>query len=454
MNAEKIQDFATQQIETNTIFSVIQLSNLLKKHVELKFSNIRVKAEISGFKMHSSGHCYFTLKDQDAIIDAVMWRGTPISLKLEDGISIVATGRITTYPARSKYQMVVEKAEPEGEGELMKMLLERKAKFQSEGLFSKSNPIPKFPKVIGVITSPTGAVIQDIIHRIKDRYPCHILLWPVLVQGKGCEEQVAEAIKGFNSLEINKPDVLIIARGGGSFEDLWPFNDEQIIRAVFASTIPVVSAVGHETDTTLVDFAADLRAPTPTAAAELVTPVLSELIIHLSNLTQRLINAYSRLVQNYQMRYQLTLKSFIDPIKYIHEKSQRVDDWSERLNNLKKTIILIYGQRLSQIANKLSSPKMQTEINQEKLQNLSKRLQNSSFLILERANQRFEHIVFRLEQSSYQKTLEKGFCLISDMNGKTITSTKDFIEKEGTYIQLSLKDGKVETKISDMKKLF
>ncbi|CAO5675862.1 MAG: Exodeoxyribonuclease 7 large subunit [Holosporales bacterium] len=442
-----------EKVEETPIFSITQISNILKRHVESKFSNIKVRGEISGLKVHTSGHAYFTLKDQDAIIDGVIWRGTPVGLKLADGLSIIATGRITTYPARSKYQMIVEKVEPAGLGELMKLLLEKKAAFQKEGLFDKANPLPKFPKIIGVITSPTGAVIQDIIHRIKDRYPCHVILWPVLVQGNGAAEQVRDAINGFNALLENKPDVLIVARGGGSFEDLWPFNDELIVRAVFASKIPVVSAVGHETDTTLTDFAADLRAPTPTAAAELVTPVLSDLILSLTNLTQRLMNAFSNTLKSYQLRYQLAIKSLMGPERYFQEKAQRLDDWAERLFNLKKSIMLIYGQRFSLLINRLQSPKMHADMQAERLGYLNDRLNKALYLTLSQYQQKLEHVAFRLKQSSYQKTLEKGFCLALGKDKKPLLSVQDFLKSEGDDVHFQTKDGVVKTNLLNVKKL-
>ncbi|MBP9752510.1 MAG: exodeoxyribonuclease VII large subunit [Proteobacteria bacterium] len=445
----QVQD--TEKTKEIPIFSVTQVSNLLKRHVESKFLNIKVKGEISGLKVHTSGHAYFTIKDQDAIIDGVIWRGTPLSVKLEDGISLIVTGRITTYPARSKYQMVVEKVEPAGLGELMKLLLERKAQFQKEGLFDKARPLPKFPKIIGVITSPTGAVIQDIIHRIKDRYPCHILLWPVLVQGTGAAEQVANAVKGFNDQTENKPDVLIIARGGGSFEDLWPFNDELIVRSVYNSQIPIVSAIGHETDTTLTDFAADLRAPTPTAAAELVTPVLSDLILSLTNTTQRLRNAFANILKSYQMRYQLAIKSLIGPERYLQEKAQRLDDWADRLLNLKKSIMLIYGQRLSVLLNRLQSPKMHADMQAEKLKYLSERLHKTISLIVLQNTQKIEHLSLRLNQSSYQKTLEKGFCLVMDNHKSPLESVKDFLNNNNKPVTFQTKDGKIETVLKDVK---
>ena len=241
------------------IFSVTELSNHLKRVVENQFSNVRVRGEISGYKLHGSGHAYFALRDADCVLDAVMWRGTRTTALMQDGLEVIATGKLTTYGGRSKYQMTISHVEAAGQGALLKILQDRKIKLQKEGLFDRKRELPKFPELIGVVTSPTGAVIRDILHRLKDRFPCNVLLWPVIVQGPGASAQIAAAIEGFNKLS-NRPDVLIVARGGGSLEDLWSFNEEIVVRAAANSDIPIISAVGHETDTTLIDFASDKRA--------------------------------------------------------------------------------------------------------------------------------------------------------------------------------------------------
>jgi exodeoxyribonuclease VII large subunit len=262
------------------VYSVGELSGALKRTIEQTYGYVRVRGEISGCKRHSSGHIYLALKDMDAVMDAVCWRGSAGRLKVDpaDGIEVIATGRLTTFPGRSKYQMVIEQMELAGEGALLKLLEERKRKLAAEGLFAaeRKRPLPYLPTVIGVVTSPTGAVIRDILHRLNERFPRHVLLWPVAVQGDGAAEQVARAIDGFNRIApggpIPRPDLLIVARGGGSLEDLMAFNEEIVVRAAAASRIPLISAVGHETDTTLIDFASDRRAPTPTAAAEMAVP--------------------------------------------------------------------------------------------------------------------------------------------------------------------------------------
>ncbi len=269
-------------------FTVSELSSALKRTVEDAYGHVRVRGEISGFRgPHSSGHCYFALKDESAKIEAVIWKGVHARMRFkpQEGLEVIATGKLTTYPGSSKYQIVIEALEPAGIGALMALLEERKRKLAAEGLFdeARKQPLPFLPEVIGVVTSPTGAVIRDILHRLDDRFPRRVLVWPVRVQGEGSAEQVAAAIRGFNALpeggRMPRPDLLIVARGGGSLEDLWAFNEEIVVRAAADSMIPLISAVGHETDMTLIDFAADKRAPTPTAAAEMAVPVRSELFV-------------------------------------------------------------------------------------------------------------------------------------------------------------------------------
>ncbi|XAZ23743.1 exodeoxyribonuclease VII large subunit [Sinorhizobium sp. B11] len=284
-------------------YSVSELSGSIKRTVETAFDQVRVRGEISGYRgPHSSGHAYFSLKDDRARIDAVIWKGTFSRLKFrpEEGMEVIATGKVTTFPGSSKYQIVIETLEPAGAGALMALIEERKRRLGAEGLFdpSRKKRLPFMPKVIGVVTSPTGAVIRDILHRISDRFPVHVIVWPVKVQGEGSGEEVANAINGFNALEhgseIPRPDVLIVARGGGSLEDLWSFNDEIVVRAAADSRIPLISAVGHETDWTLIDYAADIRAPTPTGAAEMAVPVKAELEAQVAGLTARLQGCMSR----------------------------------------------------------------------------------------------------------------------------------------------------------------
>src|SRR3954462_5479565 len=285
-------------------FTVSELSSALKRTVEDAYGHVRVRGEISGFRgPHSSGHCYFALKDESAKIEAVIWRTTHARMRFrpQEGLEVIATGKLTTYPGSSKYQIVIEALEPAGIGALMALMEARKKKLAAEGLFDEARKqlLPWLPEVIGVVTSPTGAVIRDILHRLSDRFPRRVLLWPVAVQGEGAAAQIAAAIEGFNALPpggaVPRPDLLIVARGGGSLEDLMAFNEEIVVRAAAASAIPLISAVGHETDNTLIDHAADRRAPTPTAAAEMAVPVRLDLVAELSGKTARLSGGLARL---------------------------------------------------------------------------------------------------------------------------------------------------------------
>jgi exodeoxyribonuclease VII large subunit len=294
---------ATEALINAPEFTVSELSSALKRTVEDAYGHVRVRGEITGFRgPHSSGHCYFALKDDSAKIEAVIWKTAlyRMRFKPQEGLEVIATGRLTTYPGSSKYQIVIEALEPAGIGALMALMEERKKKLAAEGLFDEARKqlLPWLPEVIGVVTSPTGAVIRDILHRLQDRFPRRVLVWPVRVQGEGSAEQVAAAIRGFNALpetgRIPRPDLLIVARGGGSLEDLWSFNEEIVVRAAAESMIPLISAVGHETDITLIDFAADKRAPTPTAAAEMAVPVRSELFVEVAMLARRTMLCWQR----------------------------------------------------------------------------------------------------------------------------------------------------------------
>ena len=327
MFAEKVPSNAPE-------WSVSDLAGALKRTLEDAFGHVRLRGEVSGYRgPHSSGHAYFSLKDQNARIDAVIWKGSFARLKIrpEEGMEVIATGRITTFPGSSKYQIVIETLEPAGIGALMALLEERRRKLNAEGLFAqeRKRPLPFLPQVIGVVTSPTGAVIRDILHRLEDRFPRRVLVWPVRVQGETCAAEVAAAIRGFNALEpggrIPRPDVLIVARGGGSIEDLWGFNEEIVVRTAAESAIPLVSAVGHETDTTLIDFASDRRAPTPTGAAEMVVPVRVELMAAVNDLSRRHVEAALRLVERRRSDLRATARALPSPEALFSPKRQRLD---------------------------------------------------------------------------------------------------------------------------------
>jgi len=319
--------------------SVSELSGALKRTVEDRFGHVRVRGEISGFKRHVSGHCYLTLKDDKACIDGVVWKGQAAQMRFrpEDGIEVIATGKLTTYPGRSKYQIVIERMELAGQGALMALLDKRRRALAAEGLFDEARKqrLPFLPRTIGVVTSPTGAVIRDILHRLADRFPSRVLVWGVPVQGEGAAEKVAAAVRGFDALPVDgpvpRPDLVIVARGGGSIEDLWAFNEEVVVRAVAGCTIPIISAVGHETDTTLCDFAADRRAPTPTAAAEMAVPVRAELLAGIATIGQRIAQAARRDTGRSAERFASIARRLPTPDTLLGTQRQKLDDLSERL---------------------------------------------------------------------------------------------------------------------------
>src|SRR5258705_4092090 len=321
-------------------FTVSELSAALKRTVEDNFGYVRVRGEISGYKgPHGSGHVYFALKDQTAKIDGVIWKGVfgRMRIKPEEGMEVIVTGKLTTYPNRSSYQIIVETLEPAGLGALMALLEERKRKLAAEGLFDEARKqlLPFLPEGIGVVTSPTGAVIRDILHRLADRFPRHVIVWPVKVQGDGSAEQVAAAIRGFNALpadgRIRRPDVLIVARGGGSLEDLWSFNEEIVVRAAAESMIPLISAVGHETDITLIDFAADKRAPTPTAAAEMAVPVRADMLLQVDSLARRSLVGWRRTQDTRRTELRAAARALPDADDLLALARQRLDHAAARL---------------------------------------------------------------------------------------------------------------------------
>ena len=350
--------------------SVSELSGALKRTIEDRFGYVRVRGEVSGWRgPHSSGHCYFSLKDASARIDAVIWKGSygRMRTKPEEGLEVIATGKLTTFPGKSSYQIVVESIEPAGVGALMALLEERRRKLAAEGLFdaARKQLIPFLPEVIGVVTSPTGAVIRDILHRISDRFPRRVLVWPVRVQGETCGAEVARAIEGFNALpeggKIPRPSVIIVARGGGSLEDLWGFNDEAVVRAAAASDIPLISAVGHETDWTLIDHAADLRAPTPTGAAEMCVPVRSELMAQTGDLGRRHLGALYRLLERRRADLRSLTRALPSGEEVIATPRQRLDRTGERLA---ARIVAAMGERqlrLGRAANLLARHSPQAE---------------------------------------------------------------------------------------------
>lgn len=411
------------------IFSVSDLSLALKKTIEGTFTNIRVRGEISGLKHHTSGHVYYTLKDETSVLDAVSWRGSYSSnpIRLEDGLEIIAYGRLTTYPQRSKYQFIVESYQATGQGALLKVLEERKAALAKEGLFDacQKKPIPKLPQIIGVVTSPTGAVIKDILHRIKDRFPCHIIVWPVLVQGPGAAEQIASAINRFQNL-IPKPDLLIVARGGGSLEDLWAFNEEIVVRATAACSIPLISAVGHETDTTLIDYASDLRAPTPTGAAELSVPVLVDLWTYLQDRFRRCTGLAYSFLETQRLHLTVLERSIPSPLRIIEEKQLRLDDWQERLS---RALLNTYQQshdRWKHLSLSLRVPQEVLQALTQQYQMMNKLLNLNFTRYVDDQDKKVTEISRQLDHASFHKVLERGFALVTSESNDPIDSVANF----------------------------
>jgi exodeoxyribonuclease VII large subunit len=415
--------------------TVSELSSALKRTVEGAFDHVRVRGEISGFKRVGSGHCYFTLKDEAACIDAVIWRGQAAALRFapEDGIEVVATGRLTTYPARSRYQIVVDRLELAGQGALMALLDKRRRQLAAEGLFdaARKRRLPFAPRVIGVVTSPTGAVIRDILHRLEDRFPCHVLVWPVPVQGEGAAARVAAAVAGFNALggegTIARPDLLIVARGGGSIEDLWAFNEEEVVRAVAGSRIPIISAVGHETDTSLCDFAADMRAPTPTAAAELAVPVRSELLAQIRELGARAERCARRLLERAVEGLQAALRRWPARESLLSPQQQRFDELVERLPRALRGRLDRARGELGHAGGALR-PGLLTSIHA-------------------RARERLDALWRIAELAHPNRPLARGYARVEDRGGRTLISAQ--AAQQARLLRLVFGDGSVDASVAD-----
>ena len=363
-------------------FSVGEIARAVKRTLEGTFERIRVRGEVSRPNYHGSGHLYFTLKDEEAVIDSVCWKGTVgrLGLKVEEGMEVICTGRISSYPRSSKYQLVIESVELAGEGALLKLLEDRRKKLAAEGLFDpeRKQPLPFLPDIIGVITSPTGAVIRDILHRLADRFPRRVIVWPCPVQGEGAAAKIAAAIDGFNTCTpegpIPRPDLIIVARGGGSLEDLWAFNEEIVVRAAAASAIPLISAVGHETDTTLIDFAADVRAPTPTAAAEMAVPVRAELMAQILDSSRRIVTGLDRYWEDQRLRIESLSRGLPQPDTLLEEASQRLDGETERLGLAARNRLGSLADRVESLGSRLRHPRDVMNAAGDKVSQAAKRL--------------------------------------------------------------------------------
>ncbi|GLQ05657.1 exodeoxyribonuclease VII large subunit [Sneathiella chinensis] len=436
-------------------YTVSELSGALKRTVEDQFGHVRVRAEISGLKRAASGHVYLALKDERAVLDGVMWKGLAqkLTFRPEDGLEVICTGKLTTYPGRSKYQIVIEAMEPAGVGALMALLEERKRKLAAEGLFApeRKQPLPYLPRVIGVVTSPTGAVIRDILHRLRDRFPTHVLLWPVLVQGETAAAQVAAAIRGFNALDpegpIARPDLLIVARGGGSLEDLWAFNEEEVVRAAAESQIPLISAVGHETDTTLIDYASDRRAPTPTAAAEMAVPVRSELLAYVEDLDRRKKRSLSRSVTEKRERLTGLARGLRDPQSMIAEKTQHLDHLDSRLRQSVTNSLVLKQQRFSGIQSRLRREMLDRtfQIQGDRLNEYQRRMTGAMTIRQERAGSRLSATARMLESLSFKRVLSRGYSIVQNEDGQVISSIGNV--SEGTVVDITFADGTVDAVI-------
>ena len=482
--------------------TVSELSGALKRTIEDRFGYVRVRGEVSGYRgPHSSGHVYFCLKDATARIDAVMWKGTFAKLRVrpEEGMEVVATGKITTYPGKSAYQIVVDSIEPAGVGALMALLEDRRKRLAAEGLFdaARKQLIPYLPGVVGVVTSPTGAVIRDILHRIADRFPRRVIVWPVRVQGETSAAEVARAIEGFNALPeggpIPRPDVIIVARGGGSLEDLWGFNEEIVVRAAAASFIPLISAVGHETDTTLIDFASDLRAPTPTGAAEMCVPVLADLLAQTAALTLRHRGAVRRFLEGRRSELRGLSRALPTRDNVLAEPTQRLDRAAERLEQRVETSLRNHHLRLGRAAQFLARHSPQAELvrrqgrlaaaragltrlhpqvvekRRDALANLGARLSRAvtgraslESQKIEASLARLRQIGDRLERASatdrrhradrvtglaklmsslgYRNVLARGFALVRDEEGRPQRFARDIVA--GARLELEFADGR------------
>ena len=409
-------------------YSVSEISDSIKGTLENSFGYVKVRGEVSGLSKPASGHIYLNLKDDKAVIKAIIWRSAAarISFVPEDGLEVICSGKLTTgysdrYPGRSDYSIIVDSITPAGEGALMALLEQRKKKLAAEGLFEEQNKksLPKYPETIGIVTSPTGAVIKDILHRLNERFPCNVILWPVPVQGQDAAQLISDAVDGFNNLsskdEVNIPDLIIIARGGGSIEDLWPFNEEIVIRSVFKSNIPIVSAIGHETDTTLIDFVSDLRAPTPTAAAEISTPDKEELLRDINEKHNRL---------NY------SINLYLDNLKdnFIAIKDKLPVSLKLFLNNLTS-----YFQNISQLLNfrvlgeQLKSSKV-------KLISLEESLLKAKNILVERLQKELDNKSMLLESLSYKSVLKRGYSVTRSSN-KIIKSKQDLKDESELIIE-------------------
>ncbi len=443
---------AASRVSNLTEVSVSELAQAVKRTMEQTFDRVRVRGELGRVLIAKSGHLYVDLKDENACVSTVMWKTNVAQLKFkpEEGLEVVAEGRLSTYPGRSQYQLIADRMEPAGAGALLAQLERLKQKLAAEGLFAaeRKKPIPYLPRVIGVVTSPTGAVIRDILHRISERFPRRVLLWPVLVQGQEAAGQIARAIEGFNRLDGDlRPDVLIVARGGGSIEDLWAFNEEIVVRAAAASAIPLISAVGHETDTTLIDFASDLRAPTPTGAAEKAVPVRAELLERLRSLDGRLQGGVSRMLERRRADVRALGARLPRPEALFQIARQRHDRAAERL-----TAALLANTRAAQAKYDRTAARLRPDMltnaiarRRERIDLLSARLAPAMRRALEQRGQSLASAGRMLESLSHKSVLARGFAIVTRADGTLVRSVAD--APPGEAVEISFADGAAPARI-------
>ncbi len=432
-------------------YSVSELAFALKRTIEDAFGLVRLRGEISGFRgQHTSGHCYFTLKDDKATIDAVIWRSTfqRLKFKPEAGLEVIVKGRVTTFPDKSKYQIVIDSLEPAGVGALMVLLEQRKKMLAAEGLFleERKKKLPFLPRVICVVTSPTGAVIRDILHRLADRFPCHVLVWPVRVQGETCALEVSGAILGLNALDgglIPRPDLIIVARGGGSLEDLWGFNEESVARAVAASAIPLISAVGHETDWTIIDLVADFRAPTPTAAAERAVPVRSDLLITVTQHGVRVATSLRRRIEVERNRFNGLARGLPRKANILDLPRQRFDTASVRLKRALIANTRVHRNWLERSAGRLNAHVLirATRSGRDRLVRLDRAASRAEQALLARSRVRLDAQAKLLGTLGYQNVLARGFALVRSADGAMIRRAAEV--KAGAALDIEFADAHI-----------
>jgi len=434
-------------------FSVSEISGVVKRMIEGEFSHVRIRGEIGRVSRPASGHLYLDLKDDRAVLASVIWKGVASRLRIrpEEGMEVVATGRLTTFPGQSRYQMVIESIAPAGVGALMAMLEKRKQALTAEGLFDddRKRPIPYLPDVIGVVTSPSGAVIRDILHRLRDRFARKVLIWPVPVQGEKCAPAVVAAIKGFNRLtpggSLPRPDVLIVARGGGSIEDLWGFNEEIVARATAASDIPLISAIGHETDTTLIDYAADRRAPTPTAAAELAVPVRADLLVQLASLDARRLRGLTDGLKFRRQRLRDVARGLPRSADLLAVQAQRLDHLSSRLPAALRSLAQDRKLDLTRLTGGLRPASLNRALTARKrdLDRLAPRAAGAMTNVLKHARTRLEALERVRLTLGYTETLARGYAVVRNQAGMVVTAMA--LAEKATALEIQFHDGRLKT---------